>query len=687
MTTPTIAAPSSSASEEQTMTSPARFAHLRALDGLRGCAVLAVVVFHFQPDIAPGGFLGVDLFFVLSGFLITSLLVSEYDSSGRISLARFWVRRARRLLPALLLVLAVVMVYTLLTASRVDAQHVSVDGVWSLFYAANWHFISSGQTYIQGFLLQPASPLRHMWSLAIEEQFYLVWPLVVLAVTVVVGGRRGPAPNTRRFRGALLAVCLSLGALSLIRMVTMQSRGIDLNRIYYGTDSRIFIILFGATLGVLTVGRPELPRRFRIPAVLLGSAAAIALIVVIASATVSDTWLYRGGYALVGALMVAVLVGAAQPGVNPLARVLATKPLVGLGLISYGVYLWHWPISLWITTDDIPNDVARFVVLSALTLAASLASYFFLEMPIRRGRIFSGRPKLGGAVALTAVTAVVILVVVPALALPSVFAVPTAVPKNADFTGVEGGYERSPRCDDAKANAAPLRPAPVLIQLIGNSVAGEVRDCLAGIFAPRNATFETVNPPTFLICHEVPAIKDQVRDPKTRPDAAILFLFVAYDDRCGADWHASIDTLIDAYKAAGTHVFLVPSVPFVPGSPKFDDLGAGPLIEAEYYHQRADADPKHITYVDAGVFLRDANGVYQWRMPCVTRNEPGCDASGTVGVRYLDGYHFCTDPDFAAHGCIGTEHQAGERRAAAAIADAVIPVLSASTPKAEARAP
>ena len=164
-------------------------AHIRSLDGLRGLAVLAVVLYHFAPGIAPGGFLGVDIFFVLSGFLITSLLVNEWEGTTHILLRGFWGRRARRLLPALLLVLAAVGAYTLFVGSRVDAEHIAQDGLSALLYVANWHFISSGQSYIQQFVQTAPSPLRHMWSLAIEEQFYLIWPLLVLLGTTVATSR------------------------------------------------------------------------------------------------------------------------------------------------------------------------------------------------------------------------------------------------------------------------------------------------------------------------------------------------------------------------------------------------------------------------------------------------------------------------------------------------------------------
>ena len=155
--------------------------HIRALDGLRGIAVLLVVAYHFSPQHLPGGFLGVDVFFVLSGFLITSLLVTERDSSGHIGLRAFWIRRARRLFPALLLLIIAVGIYSLLFASPLAVRSIRDDGLASLFYVANWRFVYSGQSYIEQFVGVGPSPFRHTWSLAIEEQYYLIWHLKILS--------------------------------------------------------------------------------------------------------------------------------------------------------------------------------------------------------------------------------------------------------------------------------------------------------------------------------------------------------------------------------------------------------------------------------------------------------------------------------------------------------------------------
>ena len=626
---------------------------------------------HFLPGRAAGGFLGVDLFFVLSGFLITSLLVGEWESTGGIRLGDFWVRRAKRLLPALGVVLGVVMLHGWLTGTGADRHQLGLDGLSSMFYVANWRFIASDQSYVLQFVQAAPSPLRHMWSLAIEEQFYVVWPLAVSGVGLVVARLAGG--GRRSIRRPLASVCLGLGFLSATWMIVGAVRGTSLDRLYYGTDTRIFMLLAGAAVGALTAGRLEVKAGLRL--VLVGAAIVAAAMVAVATIAVEtgDGWLYRGGYLAVAVTLVVLLLGAAEPGPNPLARVLRTRPAVGLGLISYGVYLWHWPIALWVTDDSLGSGILLLVVRSALTLGAALVSYHLVEMPIRRhGLAAAGQAR--PMVAALAVGALALGFVIPILASPAIAAAPEGPAPTEAAAAVVTEYAGAPRCD-VETPAPALDPGrKVTFQVIGNSLAAEVRPCLKQIFQGRRARIVSVAPPDFLICHEAPAIEAQATDPATKPDAAILFLFVAFDDRCGAPWHATIDRLIDTYIANGIHVFLVPTVD-IPDGGRID-FRPGAQLESEYYQQRAAADPDHITAVDAGRFLRDTTGTYLWRMPCVASDEAGCRADGTVPVRFVDGVHFCTAPDFAqAKACKDPAMAAGERRAAAAIAAQVLPVM------------
>jgi hypothetical protein len=363
-----------------------------------------------------------------------------------------------------------------------------------------------------------------------------------------------------------------------------------------------------------------------------------------------------------------LLVGSAQDGPNPLARVLSVRPLVGLGLISYGVYLWHWPIRVWVDTESTGlSGPALFVVRSALTLGVSVASYRFVERPIRRGDL----SRLGSFRWVAAPASVALLTlgfVLPVVVHP---AIPPAPTGPAPSTMTRGDYVAAPRCDDP-APAERLAGGDTLqFQLIGNSLAGEVRDCLTEILGARGAEHHTVDREGLLMCEMVPEIEDQIRE--VEPDFAVLFVFVAYDDRCGEPWHGWVDRLIDAWLASGTHVFLVPTVPIVDGGRT--DLQPGADLERDYYRQRAALDPDNITAVDGGRFVRDLDGTYLWRMPCVNGAEPGCDSDGTVPVRFVDGMHFCANESFGLEGCNRDEDSAGQRRAAASIAVDVIPAV------------
>ncbi|HEV3225214.1 MAG TPA: acyltransferase, partial [Acidimicrobiales bacterium] len=349
--------------------------HVRALDGLRGAAVAAVLLFH--GDLLKGGFLGVDLFFVLSGFLITSVLLAE-TRNGRIDLARFWSRRARRLLPALALVLLAVAVYALVFAHADELGRIRDDGLATTFYFANWRAVFATQSYWD--LFARPSPLEHTWSLAIEEQFYVVWPLV-LAGLAAWRARAG-----RAIAPAAFTLSCGLALASFVAMVTLYRPG-DTNRVYFGTDTRAASILIGAALAALLAWRGHVrsPRANR----------ALQSSALVGAAVLAITWtrfdgtsapVYRGGFAL-GAVAAAVVIAAVTaPGHGVVGRFLSVRPLVGLGVISYGVYLWHWPI--FVTLDASRIHVSGwplFALRVAITLAFSVASYFLVERPIRRG--------------------------------------------------------------------------------------------------------------------------------------------------------------------------------------------------------------------------------------------------------------------------------------------------------------
>jgi peptidoglycan/LPS O-acetylase OafA/YrhL len=347
-----------------------KFGYQPALDGLRALAVLAIIAYHLNYSWAHGAFLGVDLFFIVSGFLITMLLVVEWQRSGTIGLRRFWARRARRLLPALLVTLVAVAFFTRTEVDPWLRTSVRNDGLASLGYAANWRFIASNQGYFQTFAAP--SPLRHTWTLAIEEQFYLLWPLVALAVLHVARRRR-----------ALVAVCVVLGAISVAVMVRTYRPGEPL-RAYYGTDSRIHVILAGAALAVVvSAWRPG--ARVRRALAVLGPLALAAMLVGWEVTNGSAPAYYHGGSVLHAAVACLVVVAALHPG--PLRAVMGVGLLAWIGRLSYGLYLFHWPIIVWLVPTRVPLegralDAARV----ALTFAAAITSYYLVELPVRERR-------------------------------------------------------------------------------------------------------------------------------------------------------------------------------------------------------------------------------------------------------------------------------------------------------------
>ena len=345
---------------------------------------MAVLLFHAGK--LRGGYLGVDLFFVLSGYLITSLLLAESSTSGRVNLLGFWARRARRLLPALLLVVAFVGLYSAVIADPGELHRIRGDALATLAYVANWRFVFGGFDYFA--LFSSPSPLNHTWSLAIEEQFYLVWPLAFAGLLAWRRHRSGPedrVPGT-----AARAVFLASTALAVISAALALGLWFgkhDATRIYYGTDTRAPAILMGAALAGFLVWRgPASARRMR---------TALELVAWVGAGFLAVAWtrldganLYRGGLLACAIAASAVIAAAAHPQPGPLARALSFRPFVGLGIISYGVYLWHWPIYLWLNADRVGQDGWRLLAVRlAVTIPIAIASFVLVERPIRRGAL------------------------------------------------------------------------------------------------------------------------------------------------------------------------------------------------------------------------------------------------------------------------------------------------------------
>lgn len=350
------------------------------LDGLRAVAVYLVVLFHAGVDRFSGGFIGVDVFFVLSGYLVTQLLLRDHRACGRIRFARFYSRRFRRLLPAAFVALvATAIVYTAI-ASPGEMQ-TAIGGFKAAFtYVTNWFFIRQSSNYFGGNV--NASPVQQFWSLAVEEQFYFVWPLI-LSGLLVVTARAG------RWSRRALQVAVALGGLLSLGWALHLS-SYDLSRAYYGTDTRAYQLLAGASLA-LCPGLMRRAVRFRATAVV--APVALVGLVVLASSAVGTNAVRRGVLATV--LSVALIVGTEAMTHGPVARLLSWSPVVYLGRISYGTYLWHWPVILvaLAVTDHTISPASTFVLAAAIATGLASLSYQVVERPVRGPSLLDGHAR------------------------------------------------------------------------------------------------------------------------------------------------------------------------------------------------------------------------------------------------------------------------------------------------------
>jgi peptidoglycan/LPS O-acetylase OafA/YrhL len=371
---------------------PAR-RRLAGLDGLRAVAVLAVVTFHLDFSLASGGFLGVDVFFVISGFLITNLIAREILETGRLQLGRFYLRRARRLLPAMAAMLVVVTVAGA-TIWRDQLSTLKSGALASLGYVTNWWLIADDQNYFDS--TGRPSMLQHLWSLAIEEQFYLVWSIAVVAMVGMAAARIDPVARVR-----LVAVtALVLAVASTVTMTVLAVRDNlpyfgSTSRVYFGSDTHAMGLFLGSACGawlaVHTRAAPvrpaRLPAKFVWLTDVLGAVALVVLVVQFFVLTEFSTDLYRGGFLAFDALALAVIVCAVRRR-SLLGRILDMRPVRWVGQRSYSIYIWHWPVVV-VTRPDL--DVRGPLVLInlcrlALILGLGALSYHFIEVPLRTGQ-------------------------------------------------------------------------------------------------------------------------------------------------------------------------------------------------------------------------------------------------------------------------------------------------------------
>lgn len=365
--------------------------YITGLDGIRAIAVIMVLAYHLKLALFKSSFLGVTVFFVLSGYLITGILISEVEEEGTIDLKNFWLRRIRRLVPAVMS-MAVVIIFVSAVVNRIIFTKGCKDFLASVLGFNNWWQIFNKVSYFEA--AGVPSPFTHCWSLAIETQFYLIYPLILLGIYKLVKSRG----EGRAKRGLLFAgVTLLLALISVILMIVLFDPQQDASRVYYGTDTRAFSLLFGALLAILWEYR-MVPRRLSASVnMVLGSVSFAVLLVMTIAINGSSNFWYRGGQ-FFGTILTVLMVYAVSGRKTWLSRFLSNPVLKWIGDRSYSIYLWHYPIILLISKGI---KASWWITLIEIVLSVVLAelSYRFIETPIRHGiigeylNILRSRPK------------------------------------------------------------------------------------------------------------------------------------------------------------------------------------------------------------------------------------------------------------------------------------------------------
>ncbi len=383
-----------------------------ALDGLRAVALCIIMGYHFGVGRFQGGFFSLDIFYVLSGYLITGLLLGEWARAARITLSAFWLRRARRLLPALAVMVVVVTLVVRFTYPAGLYPDLRMADLSALFYFSNWWQIVASGNYF--FATGAVSPLTHTWSLAVEEQFYLVWPLVVVAVLHV--GRRFD-----RGIEVLLGISVVGTVASAAEMAYLYHPGMNTARLYFGTDTHAQSILVGSALAcVLTLVQRHRGRegmapvatstRNRVLLTAVGLAGLAGTVVLTATLSGESTFAYRGGFLCSALSAAALITGAVCVARGPIANALSLRPLVWMGTVSYGAYLWHFPVSLEL---DSARTGTSGVTLLGLRVAATFTlaalSYYLVERPVMEGVFWRSLKAAGPAIACLGATVVVVV--------------------------------------------------------------------------------------------------------------------------------------------------------------------------------------------------------------------------------------------------------------------------------------
>jgi peptidoglycan/LPS O-acetylase OafA/YrhL len=584
---------------------------LGALDGMRALAVAAVVVYHLWPGSLPSGYLGVDLFMVLSGFLITGLLVEERARTGTVRLGAFWARRFRRLVPPLAFMVGVVAIWVHLAGPATLVPTVRGQGLAALAYVSNWKLIHDGVSYAA--MSEPASPLLHLWSLGVEEQFYAFWPLLVAGLFVLGRGRV-----------RTLAIVTAVGALASAGLMAVRFvPGTDPLRLYFGTDTRAQSFLVGA-LACLAARRWPAPRAMQ-----WAGAVAVSIAVVAFTYAGSPDVLYRGGFLLFAIVAAVAIVAATVPG--PVTRLLDRPPLRLVGRVSYEIYLWHWPAIVLLTHASTGlGSVGLMAARVAVVAVGTTVSWFLIEQPFRRFPspvLWRAGPALvgGSVVAVMALSSTSVLAyasvrtdripapkLVVAAPSPQAVASPTVPPATVEALTVA-----------PTTTFLPDRPGTALI--IGDSTMyDETPALVAGLVAHGWQAIEDAYPGEGLTTR---SIRDSWTETvaRYRPDLTIVMAgywdldFIAA--RGDAAYQAIVDDTVSRLTGLGGHVLWLSNLAHGTAPPDTPD---------RFFSALPERYPSTVRYLDINGALIAPDGTW----PRVVNGQL---------LRKPDGVHLCPD--------------------------------------------
>lgn len=347
--------------------------YMPGLDGLRAIAVLGIIIYHLNKQWLTGGFLGVDTFFVISGYLITSLLLKEYDDTGIIKLKSFWIRRLKRLLPAVIVLLMVVGTATLLLKSD-NIIRVKHDIIAAIFYVSNWWYIAKDVNYFEQFSFMP---LKHLWSLAIEEQFYIFFPVILVTLLLTI---------KKRYKIGFIFWGVSIISLGL--MMFIYSINGDHSRVYFGTDTRLQTLLLGVILAFLWPPfklKNDPPKVVKYVIDSIGSLSFIVLILLFFIINDKTNWIYDGGFYLISILTLFIIASVVHPS-TWIAKIFSNPVLVFIGKRSYSLYLWHFAVISFVHSYYVDGQIPVYVYFIDISLTIIFAelSYRFIETPFRK---------------------------------------------------------------------------------------------------------------------------------------------------------------------------------------------------------------------------------------------------------------------------------------------------------------